>query len=70
MNFIGEITVIIVLLSWGFILILIIILVCFFSGAYSLYLFSIIRHGEINIINKGGQDYGYISEHLSLILHY
>jgi len=42
----------------------------FFSGAYSLYLYSIVSHGEMNRIRKKGQDYGYVSEHLSLIIHY
>jgi len=69
-NFIGEIIIIMVLLSWRFILLLIIILVYFFSRAYSLYLYSIVSHGEVNIISKGEQDCGYISEHLSLIIHY
>jgi len=69
-NFIGEIIIIIVLLNWRFIILLMIIIVCFFRGAYSLYLYSIVSHGDINIINKRMQDYGYISEHLSLMLHY
>jgi len=51
-------------------LLVMIILVCFFRGTYSLYLYSIVSYGEINRIRKKGHNYGYVSEHLLLILHY
>jgi hypothetical protein len=41
-----------VLLGWRLILVGIIIRICFFRGAYSLYLYSIVNHGDINNIAK------------------
>lgn len=67
-NFIGEIIAIIVILNFNIIIIFFLILICFFRGAYSLYLFSIIYHGEIffNQIFDNGE----IIEYINVILHY
>lgn len=51
LNFIGEITVIIVLLSWDKFLIIIVGMICFFRRAYSLYLFRYVQHGSSNLVN-------------------
>jgi hypothetical protein len=51
-------------------LFLMVIIICFFRGTYSLYLYSIVNHGEINNIVKGEHDCGYVLEHLTLIIHY
>jgi len=46
--------IIMVLLRWNIILILLIRIICFLRGAYSLYLFSIVGHREIFSIVKNG----------------
>lgn len=50
LNFISEIFILSVILSWDFIVIIYLIIVCFFRCAYSLYLFSYVQHG-------GGEKY-------------
>lgn len=67
LNFLGEIRLIIVLLGWWGGRLLFLILICFFSGAYSLYLYSIICHGTR--LYKG-RKFDLIVEHLGSFLHY
>jgi len=43
---------------------------CFFSGAYSLYLFSIVSHGEYFSMSKNRVGEGVLMEHLNLSIHY
>lgn len=69
LNFIGEIILIIVLLRWDQRCAGLVRLMCFFTGAYSLYLFSSVLHG------MGGprpvnQRRGLFVEHLVCFLHY
>jgi len=45
-------------------------MICFFSGAYSLYLFSIIGHGEYFSTSKNGVGERVLMEHLNLSMHY
>lgn len=45
LNFIGEITLFISILSWDYYQIILLSLICFMSRAYSLYLFRFIQHG-------------------------
>jgi len=70
LNFIGEIMIIIVFLSWCRILIVIVGTICFFRGAYSLYLFSIVSHGEYFRISNSRVGEGILIEHLNLLIHY
>lgn len=51
LNFIGEITLFISILSWDFYQIILLSLVCFMSRAYSLYLFRYVQHGYIFLSN-------------------
>lgn len=68
-NFLGEIGLIIVLLNWWKSRLLFIILICFFRGAYSLYLYTIISHGNHRKFwTKSNFDL--IIEHLGSFLHY
>lgn len=46
LNFIREILILRVILNWDLILIFYLFIICFFRGAYSLYLFSYIQHGN------------------------
>ncbi|RLU14640.1 nad4 (mitochondrion) [Ooceraea biroi] len=69
LNFLSEILVIMVVLSWSFVgMILCVGMLSFFSGAYSLYLFSIIMHGD----NFKGQvsEGPLVSDILNSILHF
>nr|AWN56137.1 NADH dehydrogenase subunit 4 [Brachymyrmex patagonicus] len=49
LNFISEIFMISVIISWEMVNMIYLILICFFSSAYSLYLCSYILHGKINL---------------------
>uniref|UniRef100_UPI0030FEA74C NADH dehydrogenase subunit 4 n=1 Tax=Vespula orbata TaxID=2684586 RepID=UPI0030FEA74C len=47
LNLISEIFLLISLVSWSLVLIIFLVLLCFFSAAYSLYLFSASQHGAL-----------------------
>lgn len=67
LNFIREIFILRVILNWDLILIIYLIVVCFFRCAYSLYLFSYIQHGMSTEIEKF---FGrFIKEFIVLIIH-
>lgn len=69
LNLIGEIRLIISLVSWSKISIITLILISFFRAAYSLYLYSFTQHGKYNIGIY--RFYGGVSrEYLMLILHW
>nr|DAC76917.1 TPA_asm: NADH dehydrogenase subunit 4 [Pseudomyrmex concolor] len=68
LNFFGEITMLMTLLSWDCKLMLIMSVSCFFSGAYSLYLFSYVHHGQITFFNFSGSVT--IKETVIVIYHY
>nr|DAC76761.1 TPA_asm: NADH dehydrogenase subunit 4 [Pseudomyrmex feralis] len=68
LNFIGEITMLMTLLSWSITFILIMLIVCFFSGAYSLYLFSYVHHGESSYMTMSGT--GTVKEVVIVLYHY
>lgn len=54
LNFIREIFIIILILNWSIIIIIYLILVCFFRAAYSLYLYSYLQHGNYEFYRGGG----------------
>nr|DAC76878.1 TPA_asm: NADH dehydrogenase subunit 4 [Pseudomyrmex gracilis] len=68
LNFFGEITLLMTVLSWCPGLMLIMIFSCFFSGAYSLYLFSYVHHGgwTYSLMMSGPT----IKELVVVIMHY
>lgn len=68
LNFIGEVLIIITLIRWDYTIRGLIGLICFFRGAYSLYLFSSIFHGEANFNVQLNE--GVMAEHLRGLLHY
>lgn len=66
-NFIREIIILGVLVNWDYLIIVYIGLICFFRGAYSLYLFRYIQHGrgfiEMNFKR------GVLKEYIVLFIH-
>lgn len=68
LNFIREIIILGVLVNWDYLIIIYIRLICFFRGAYSLYLFRYIQHG------RGFEgvkfDRGKLKEYLVLFIHF
>nr|UFX34269.1 NADH dehydrogenase subunit 4 [Kozhantshikovia vernalis] len=69
LNLLGEISLLNSLLSWSYYLIILLVLVMFFSAAYSMYLYSYIQHGK----NYSGIYSFYTSssrEYLLLFLHW
>nr|WRO45085.1 NADH dehydrogenase subunit 4 [Stenothemus sp. 1 XYG-2024a] len=69
LNLLGEIMIINSLIWWNLNLVIIIMLVSFFSASYSLYLYSFSQHGKSS--NMIFYFYsGYIREYLTLMLHW
>jgi len=68
LNFISEILTLGVILNWDLVLIIYLFIICFFRGAYSLYLYSYIQHGgfylEIFFISR------LFKEFIVLIIHF
>lgn len=66
-NFVREIIILGVLVNWDYLIIVYIGLICFFRGAYSLYLFRYIQHGgrfiEMNFKR------GLLKEYIVLFIH-
>lgn len=69
LNFLGEILIIMSIIRWRISLGIIVSLICFFRGAYSLYLFSIVGHGDL-IRGLQLSDSVRVLDHLGLVLHY
>nr|YP_010585921.1 NADH dehydrogenase subunit 4 [Lepidostoma longipilosum]UZZ43644.1 NADH dehydrogenase subunit 4 [Lepidostoma longipilosum] len=69
LNLLGEICLLISLLSWSIILMGLLAFLSFFSAGYSLYLFSFMQHGKF--INQMNNFYsGECREYLLLLLHW
>nr|YP_009048778.1 NADH dehydrogenase subunit 4 [Apodemia mormo]AID52313.1 NADH dehydrogenase subunit 4 [Apodemia mormo] len=69
LNLMGEISLIISLVSWSKISMIMLMLISFFSAAYSLYLYSFTQHGKYNMGIYSF--YGGVSrEYLMLMLHW
>lgn len=69
LNLIGEIFLLIRLVRWRILLIIFLILYCFFSAAYSLYLFRIRQHGNSLFLSFNYKSI-LVSDFLVLILHW
>nr|YP_010034070.1 NADH dehydrogenase subunit 4 [Colobopsis nipponica]QOW83439.1 NADH dehydrogenase subunit 4 [Colobopsis nipponica] len=69
LNFISELLLIMVIISFDIILMIYIMLVCFFSSVYSLYLYSYIQHGQVYSENNKKFYVIYLSDYLILIVH-
>nr|YP_010709585.1 NADH dehydrogenase subunit 4 [Rhagonycha satoi]WCS40181.1 NADH dehydrogenase subunit 4 [Rhagonycha satoi] len=69
LNLLGEIMIINSMIWWNIYLVIIIMLVSFFSASYSLYMYSFSQHGKTsNLIFYFSS--GYIREYLTLMLHW
>nr|WRO44853.1 NADH dehydrogenase subunit 4 [Rhagonycha nigroimpressa] len=69
LNLLGEIMIINSMIWWNIYLVIIIMLVSFFSASYSLYMYSFSQHGKTsNLIFYFYS--GYIREYLTLLLHW
>nr|BCS79998.1 NADH dehydrogenase subunit 4 [Monomorium triviale] len=69
LNFISEVLMLMVLLNWDLMMIIYMILICFFSSAYSLYLYSYIQHGKKSF-NNMMFNLSLIKEFIVLIMHF
>nr|ALN11727.1 NADH dehydrogenase subunit 4 [Linepithema humile] len=67
LNFISEVLMIMAIISWGVGMLVYLMIICFFSSAYSLYLFSYIQHGDMYIEEK--INFSLVKEMIVLILH-
>nr|DAC76904.1 TPA_asm: NADH dehydrogenase subunit 4 [Pseudomyrmex elongatus] len=68
LNFFGEITMLMTLVSWMNKLMVVLMIACFFSGAYSLYLFSYVHHGQVFYSNMSSG--ASIKEIIVVMYHY
>jgi len=69
LNFIGETLILIRIVNWDLMMIIYLILICFFRRAYSLYLFSYVYHGK-NIYYESKIYNSSLKEYMILINHY
>nr|YP_009122000.1 NADH dehydrogenase subunit 4 [Japonica lutea]AJG01914.1 NADH dehydrogenase subunit 4 [Japonica lutea] len=69
MNLMGEMSLIISLMSWSKFSMLMLMLISFFSAGYSLYLYSYTQHGKVNISVMSFYS-GVSREYLVLFLHW
>lgn len=69
-NFFSELIILRVLISWDVLIIIYLILICFFRGAYSLYLFSYVQHGGKRYLIYTFNDLRLIKDLITLILHF
>nr|YP_010872948.1 NADH dehydrogenase subunit 4 [Pheidole flaveria]WGV34137.1 NADH dehydrogenase subunit 4 [Pheidole flaveria] len=69
LNFISEILMLMVIINWCNFSMIFLMVICFLSSAYSLYLFSYVQQGGGN---EGGEVYGsgVVKEFLVLVMHF
>lgn len=68
-NFIREILILIVIINWDNLMIIYLVLICFFRRAYSLYLFSYVQHGR-GRYEEGKYNVRIVKEFIVLIIHF
>uniref|UniRef100_A0AAU7YSC0 NADH-ubiquinone oxidoreductase chain 4 n=1 Tax=Pheidole spathifera TaxID=615503 RepID=A0AAU7YSC0_9HYME len=69
LNFISEMMILMLIVNWDSTMMIYLMLICFFSSAYSLYLFSYVSHGS-NSYESSFYNIGLIKEFMVLILHF
>nr|ASN65887.1 NADH dehydrogenase subunit 4 [Omus cazieri] len=69
MNLMGEIGLLNSLMSWSWLAMFMLMLLSFFSAAYTLYLYSYSQHGKI-YSGKYSCSSGYVREYLLMVLHW
>nr|YP_010872896.1 NADH dehydrogenase subunit 4 [Pheidole megacephala]WGV34085.1 NADH dehydrogenase subunit 4 [Pheidole megacephala] len=70
LNFISEILMLMVILNWSSFTLVYLMMICFFSSAYSLYLFSYVYHGGGEEVVMDSYNSGVVKEFLILIMHF
>nr|ACJ69607.1 NADH dehydrogenase subunit 4 [Schlettererius cinctipes] len=70
LNLFSEIMLIISMLLWSNSLMILIMLICFFSSLYSLYIYSYTQHGKMNIFNMFSFKMNEVNEFLLIMLHW
>uniref|UniRef100_UPI0030023818 NADH dehydrogenase subunit 4 n=1 Tax=Mycetophylax simplex TaxID=341688 RepID=UPI0030023818 len=68
LNFISEMLMLMSILNWNFSMLLFLMFICFFSSAYSLYLFSYIYHGK-NMYYENKVYNCLLKEYMVMIMH-
>nr|YP_009388867.1 NADH dehydrogenase subunit 4 [Vespa velutina]AQT19235.1 NADH dehydrogenase subunit 4 [Vespa velutina nigrithorax]QKG04149.1 NADH dehydrogenase subunit 4 [Vespa velutina auraria]BAX73958.1 NADH dehydrogenase subunit 4 [Vespa velutina]BBC27616.1 NADH dehydrogenase subunit 4 [Vespa velutina]BBC27629.1 NADH dehydrogenase subunit 4 [Vespa velutina] len=69
LNLISEIFLLISLMSWSTSVILLLMIMCFLSAAYSLYLFSMSQHGESQVLQMKYKNV-FVMDYFMLIMHW
>nr|YP_010872883.1 NADH dehydrogenase subunit 4 [Pheidole yeensis]WGV34072.1 NADH dehydrogenase subunit 4 [Pheidole yeensis] len=69
LNFISEILMLMVIVNWDSLMMIYLLLICFFSSAYSLYLFSYVQQGSSLVMNMGYNN-GMLKEYMVLMMHF
>nr|ASN65907.1 NADH dehydrogenase subunit 4 [Platychile pallida] len=69
MNLMGEISLLNSLMSWSWQVMYVLMLLSFFSAAYTLYLYSYSQHGKL-FSGKYSCSLGYVREYLLLLMHW
>lgn len=69
LNFFGELLILIIIVNWNLIFIGYLIIICFISSAYSLYLYSYVQYGGENANLRGKFYNNLIKEYIILIIH-
>nr|QTH79116.1 NADH dehydrogenase subunit 4 [Empria sp.] len=69
LNLMAEIMLINSMISWSWILMIMLVFLSFFSASYTLYLYSFTQHGKLNF-GLYSFTQGYVREYLLLIMHW
>nr|AIE42623.1 NADH dehydrogenase subunit 4 [Vespa bicolor] len=69
LNLISEIFLLMSLMSWSLNVVLLLMILCFLSAAYSLYLFSMSQHGESQILQMKYKNV-FVMDYFMLIMHW
>nr|YP_009510283.1 NADH dehydrogenase subunit 4 [Vespa affinis]BBD17841.1 NADH dehydrogenase subunit 4 [Vespa affinis] len=69
LNLISEIFLLMSLVSWSSGIMVLLMILCFLSAAYSLYLFSMSQHGENQILQMNYKNV-FVSDYFMLIMHW
>nr|WES13242.1 NADH dehydrogenase subunit 4 [Fenusa (Kaliofenusa) sp. 1 GYN-2022b] len=69
LNLLGEIMLINSMVSWSWLVLILLMFLSFFMASYTLYMYSFTQHGKLNF-NLYSFSQGYVREFLLLILHW
>nr|YP_010175362.1 NADH dehydrogenase subunit 4 [Cincticostella fusca]QSL98501.1 NADH dehydrogenase subunit 4 [Cincticostella fusca] len=69
LNLLGEMSLLNSIVAWSWVSMVALMLISFFSAAYTLYLYSYSQHGTFNLMSYSSMG-GYVREYLVLALHW